>query len=215
MTDAERHEQLAHEHERAAVHADNASETYDCGNVVLNDQLTSGGQRLTAWTPCWDIKEETAQHHRDRAGDERRRARRERRGAAQLLAAEQLACAGITPNERAHSPFAHRKEIVEVIPHSEDGRLRGAWIVFARVPGLTTGWLERDVACQHARWVARGYDPSFAPEDPTLLDGVHVAIHDHDGRVEVLITADTPEQAAIVLARARGDLGADVHTAAR
>lgn len=31
---------------------------YRCLDPNLNDQLTSGTERLTTWTPCWDVKEQ-------------------------------------------------------------------------------------------------------------------------------------------------------------
>ena len=30
---------------------------YRCLDPNLNDQLTSGTERLTTWTPCWEVKE--------------------------------------------------------------------------------------------------------------------------------------------------------------
>src|SRR5882724_11514610 len=37
---------------------------YQCGDVDMSEQLTSGGQRMVNQVPCWDPAEERSERHR-------------------------------------------------------------------------------------------------------------------------------------------------------
>ena len=187
----------SHREQAAAV---GAPATYQCGDTVLEDQATSGGVRITTFQPCWDFDEERTEREQASVNRERDEANAEHRPDAQP---EIAACLPILPGEREHSPFVHRKEISEIVPHREASRLRGVWIVFKPVAGLTADWLRNDIECQHARWVQAGKDPRVMTSDPTLVDGADVQVFDRDGHVEVLVTTDSEEHAEIALARAR------------
>src|SRR2546430_15430558 len=80
MQAAAQHDARAVEHEREAriAAADSGPASYSCGDVVLNDQLTTGGQRITSWQPCWDLDEKSAQHQPALADRERPAARHDR-----------------------------------------------------------------------------------------------------------------------------------------
>ncbi|HUJ59869.1 MAG TPA: hypothetical protein VLX92_15300 [Kofleriaceae bacterium] len=176
---------------------------WNCGDTVLNDQLTTGGIRVTSWQPCWPIVDEVSARQREiaiasEARDEARRS------VAQLIAVGGAACNGIGPDERLHSVFAHRSSIAEVIPHFDGGEQRGVRIIFKQVPGLTVDWVRRDIACQRARWQAFRQVEDYGPTDPTLVHGARVAVYERRRHVEVLIVTDTPEEARDALARAEG-----------
>ena len=209
MLDAQEHERRAAAHEQAATEAEERSgpAAYNCGDVDLNDQLTTGGRRITTWQPCFDIAEEAAMHHRDLAARERAAARYDYATAQQLVRAEGQACAPIPVNERDHSVFAHRKEIAEIIPHREAAELRGVWIVFKPTPGLTASWVRQDIACQRAQWAVRGYKPDGNAMDPTLVRGADVRVVDRAGHIEVLVTTPDTLSAEIALARAMNEPG--------
>ncbi len=202
---AERHDQAAQQHEGAAAVAEArvGPEAYVCGDGVLNDQLTTGGLPVTTWNPCWNGEEEAALRQLDAAEHERRAAERERHAAQELIDAERVACAKVSPEEREHSPFAHRQEVMAVLPERAGGELRGVRVVFSRVRGLTADWMRDSIACQQARWAMSGEDPALMPDDPTLVAGAQTTVFDQDGQVVVVVTADSPAVARVALARAR------------
>ena len=201
-TDAQHHDDLADVHAEAAQEITLGEERYSCGDTVLGDQSTTGGQPITYWQPCFDVQEEgrAVQHAAERR--ERALARHDRHTAALLARAEALSCRMVPPAERTHSPFAHTKEIDEVIPHRVGGTLAGVRIVFRPVPGLDADWMRRAIACRQAQWLVFGKDPQLDPDDPTLIDSADVTVTQHDGHVEVLITSDSPQDAEVALTRA-------------
>jgi hypothetical protein len=173
---------------------------------VLNDQLTTGGIRVTNWQPCFDLAEEAAVEHREAAAHERELARRDRRTATALVRAEVVACSGIPEAERSHSVFAHRSAISRVIPHREAGQIRGAWIELKHVPGMTADWIRNDIKCQRARWAVLGPTRQYTPDDPTLVPGAEVSVFDRGDHVDVLVTTETTVDGELALARAEGRL---------
>ena len=175
---------------------------YRCGDP-LQDQSTSGTERVSTWNPCWDLEEEIAVRERGVAAAERYGANLEHEQAAQLVQAELVHCKGIPEHELAHSPFAHRRAIREVIPHRSGGEIRGVRIVFEDIPGLTADYLRSAIACQRARYETLGRPPQYLPEDPTLFDGAEVTVSERQNGFEVLISADDPAVGRLALDRAR------------
>lgn len=204
---ARSHDRAAAEHEEIARGSQLAppEEAFQCGDPVLNDQLTTGGLRVTTWQPCFNIAEESAAHQRYLAERERQAAARERDAAAALLRAEAAQCSGIPDREREHSVFAHTQEIADVIPHREAGELRGVWIVFKPVAGMTASWVRRDIACRRAHWAVLGKPTSESIADPSLVEDADVQVFDRHDHVEVLITTPGPDAAEVALERARRD----------
>ncbi|HEX7843299.1 MAG TPA: hypothetical protein VF469_37765 [Kofleriaceae bacterium] len=178
---------------------------YQCGDIDLYDQLTSGGKPIVPprRRPCWNPADEITERERVAALREEHRARQERRAAARLVEAELAACRGISPEEIEHSPFAHHSSIAEVIPHREGGRVRGVRIVFKPVPGLTAAWMQQAIACHRARFERLGEPPTYLPDDPTLVRGATVEVSVHLGQVEVLVEARSDVDASVALARAQ------------
>ncbi len=176
-----------------------------CGDPVLNDQLTTGGQRVTTWQPCFDVGDEAAVDQRQQviASYDRQLENRENEVDRALPLDTLAACAGVPLAEQGHSPFAHRASIDRVEPVHENGELVGVRVVFQPVRGLTADWLRRDIACQQARWDALGNVATWRPDDPTLVEGATTTVLDRAGHVEVIITVPSPEQAHVALVRAR------------
>jgi hypothetical protein len=204
MADAQEHDRRAARHEQAASRADlrHGPSAYACGDPVLNDQLTTGGLRVTTWQPCFDLAEEAVVENREAAAHERELANRDRRTAAALVRSEVKACDGIPAAERDHSVFAHKTAIANVIPHREAGQVRGVWVEFKRVQGLTADWIRRDIACQQARWAALG-PTHMSPDDPTLIPGAHVQVFDRGDHVDVLVTTDNEYDGQLAVSRLR------------
>jgi hypothetical protein len=219
MAAAERDDRLADAHRRAAGPPDTLANpgNYRCGDVDLDEQVTSGGKPLVKFgansVPCWDPAEEYAQRQRLAADRLHRRAQDERHAAANLIEAEIAACRGISPAEIEHSPFAHRQEIAEVIPHRERGQIRGVRIVFKPVLGLSPAWMEQAIACHRARFERLGEPPTYLTDDPTLVSGAVATVSLHRGHLEVLV--ETRDEVAAHVALARGQDLVRTRTAVR
>jgi hypothetical protein len=206
MEAADVHEQRADQHRGSIGHADVATrvENYQCGDRNdMSDQLTSGGKPLMPMVPCWDPVEDSARHERSAARVEQHRARVLRRSAAELVETELAECRGISPQERGHSPFAHRTAIAEVIPHHAGKSIRGVRIILRPVPGLTQQWLEQAIACHRAEYERQGEPTTFLSDDPTLVPGATATVSAHRGHLEVLVETRNDVAAQVALGRAR------------
>lgn len=182
---------------------------YQCGDVALSDQTTSGGERLVQAVPCWDTTERSVAQHRwgAQAGQDERLADAERRAAASLLEAERSACRGLRARDLESSPFAHRREIAEVVPHREAGVLRGVRIVWKPVLGLTAGWMQQAIACHRARFERLGEPATYLPEDPTLVANATATVEQRGGHIEVLIETRDDTSSHVALGRAMDLVG--------
>ena len=205
QAEAEQHERAALAHDQAAeeVVSSSSIDSYQCGDTVLHEQSTSGTEPVTTWTPCWNLDEEAAIRHRESADAERRAAREDRAQAGALARAELQHCRGIPQHERTHSPFAHKRAVTEVITHREAGTVRGARIVFKRVPGLTGDYMRRAIACNQARFAVLGNPAQYAPADPTLVEGADVEVTETRQNIIVTIKVDDDVQAAVAAERAQ------------
>jgi hypothetical protein len=224
MEAADRYDQLADVHRRAAGPPDTTvnPDDYQCGDIDLSNQLTSGGKPLIpyrdSWgrsVPCWNPVEERAQRQRLAAERLHRRAQDERHAAASLVEAELEACRGISPAEIEHSPFAHRQEIADVVPHRERGQIRGVRIVFKPVVGLSPAWMEQAIACHRARFERLGEPPGYLADDPTLVAGAVATVSLHRGHLEVLVETRNDVAAHVALARAQDLVRPRTQTAVR
>src|SRR3954471_5902456 len=103
MEAADRYDQLAGVHARAAGPPDTLTnpDNYQCGDVNLDEVVTSGGKPLTRFgapsVPCWTPAEENAQRQRLAAERLHRRAQDERHAAASLIEGELAGGRGISP----------------------------------------------------------------------------------------------------------------------
>jgi hypothetical protein len=204
MAAAEEHERRARAHEDSAVVSESQVGFWSCGDLVLNQQLRTGDIPVTfGWVPCFDAAEEGAAHQRHAADKELRAAQHERAEAGRLLQAEMAACRGIPKRERDHSPLEHTKEIAEIVPHYESGKVRGVRIEMKPVPGLTAAWMRQAIACSQARYAALGEPSEQAASDPTLLPNVRVEVAQRRDHVEILVITDTEVDGKIAVARAQ------------
>lgn len=211
LADADAHDRAAAEHLRAIERAATFGPVnYTCNNPLDTPMPTSATQ-VTRYQPCWDYRDEVGAHQ-VAAMEEHDMAEAERRAAKELVVAERAACANVPEHERDHSAFSHRRSISEVIPHFEDGVLRGVRIVFKPVAALDADWLRRDIACQQAHVAVLGRVPASLAQDPTLVRNAEVSVSDVGGRVVVVVRTDE-NQARLALAKARG-LGPSATTAA-
>jgi len=183
--------------------ADQRGESYQCGDTVMSDQSTSGGQRLVQAVPCWDTREESTARHEEAAAREEQLASAERREAAGMAEAELAACRGLSKHDREHSPLAHRRAIAEVIPHREAGKVRGVRVVLKPVPGLTATWMRKAIGCHRARFERLGEPATYLSDDPTLVAGATATVELRRGHVEVMIEAADEVGGAVAVARAR------------
>ena len=172
--------------------------TYACGDTVLADQTTSGGERLDLTVPCFDVTDESAVHHRYAADPARQSATKDEKIVANLAATELHSCHGIPEREREHSAFTHKHAIASVSP-----RKGGVLIAFKQTAGLTAQWMERDIQCHQARFATLGQPASYLPDDPTLVPGAHVTVTERDHRIEVLIETPDADSAQLALQRAQ------------
>jgi hypothetical protein len=206
MQAADQHSQRAEEHRQAGKLPDTGgapSASYQCGDTVMSDQSTSGGERLVQAVPCWNPTEEHADRHQELAEREDQRARDERDVAASLLEAELAACRGLPARELERSPFARREAIASVTPHRDAGKVRGVRIVWKPVRGLTAASLRQSIACHRARFERLGQPATYLPDDPTLVAHATATVTQRGGHLEVTVEAPDDTSATVALERAR------------
>jgi hypothetical protein len=200
--EAREHEREAQMHDRAARAQERAETTMPaCGDRVLAEQSTSGGSPISLAVPCWTTHSKR-DSHLHRAATLRRDASRHRAIAASLIETARAACASLPASERDHSPSWHRDDILAIAPVRANGPVRGARIVFRRVPGLDADWLRRAYACHQAQAAAMGYEPTFMGYCPAAVDGARVDVADSADGIEVTIVSERWEVAAVIFGRA-------------
>ena len=200
--EAARHEGVATEHER--LHA--RSRQAEVGPIQCYDQRTadpaSGGEPLRVMRPCWTREQAPSRHHLDKARAEHDEAARHLAVAAAMRRAEREACEGLGDDEMSHSPFFHREDIVRVDEVRPGGELKGARIVFKKVPGLEVGWMRRAISCHQARAAAMGYSPTLMSYCPLMIAPTSVSVEDLGGLIAVTIAARRDWEIAAVMGRA-------------
>ena len=203
LAEADHHEGDADLHENQAGEAGRRTvqERAACGDRVLADQVTSGGERLLGRSPCWTAAEDEARH-RELAADLRADAAVHRARARELAQAEKDACAGMPADELDHTPFFHRADVATVAALVENGRVRGARIRFRAVPALTGDWLREAIACHQARAAALGWPEEHFAYDPTMVPGTSVTVEDDGAAIRVIIRADDDLAAQVAYGRA-------------
>lgn len=213
MLSAQEHDQRAMHNAELAPGPDalrGDSSAMACSDLVLNDQLTGGfGPPLATFQPCVDVTQEAARKHHALAAREAEAARRDRAMAARLARVEAVACYGIPSQERSRSVFAQRAAIADVVPHYEAGDLHGVWVVFKPELGRDADRVRRDIDCTRARSEVLGGRVAAQPIDPTLVPGADVRVMQRKDHVEVLVTTASRPDAALALARARGQVAAN------
>lgn len=158
--------------------------------------------------PCWREDATSAPQHGAAAVKLRAAAAEHRKAAAALREAESRACADLSEGDRDLSPFFHRDDIERVEPayHRANSRLQalaGATVVFAQVPGLSAGWMQKSLDCHLARNAAMGFDAQEMSYCPLAPKGVHAIAREKQGRVTVEVTAADARTGEEVLRRAQ------------
>src|SRR5688572_6045775 len=133
LAEADRHEADARALDETAAKVEGRPLPAPCGDPVLSDQVSSGGERLIVMQPCWTGEHTIAARHRETAQDLRDDATRHRRRARALLSAERRSCASMPPDELDHSPFAHREDVVSVTAIVAADEVRGARLRIRKV----------------------------------------------------------------------------------
>jgi hypothetical protein len=180
-------------------------ELFVCPDLDLNDQLTTGGLRVTNYQPCYTVGPPPVTDRREQVINsyEQQVEHRDYEFDRTLALDEHAACAGVPLIEGERAPLVDRRTIDKVEPVNEHGELVGVRVVFKPVRGLTAEALRRDIECQRARWESLGEASTWRPDDPTLLPDAHWTVFDRAGHVELIVTAPTPDQASVALMRAR------------
>jgi hypothetical protein len=209
LDEARRHETDAEREERIASDAEAASRNRMpvCGDVVIADQVTSGGERIHGRKPCWSAEQSTADRHHAEAARLRADARVHRARARELLEAERASCATLPAEEMDHTPFAHREDITWVGAELDGTKVRGARIRFRAVEGLSADWLRTAIACHQARAAALGYDAGYMGYDPTAVAGAEVEVVAGDDGIVVIVRATDDAAALAVYGRAEALVG--------
>jgi hypothetical protein len=211
LAEARRHETDAEREEQIAGDVDAASRKRPpvCGDVVVADQVSSGGERFHGTVPCWSSEQSTADRHRAEATRLRADARMHRARARELLEAERASCGTLPAEEMDHTPFAHLEDIVWVGAELDGAKVRGARIRFRPVEGLTEDWLRTAIACHQARAAALGYDPTYMGYDPSAVAGTAVEVIADDDGVLVIVRASDDAAALAVYGRAEELVGGE------
>jgi hypothetical protein len=203
------HRAAAADHEaRAATHEAEAHEhlaspgPYVCGDSVLSDQVTSGGERIMVAIPCWNTDLDAGRSHHELAERERVEAARHRLVASHLVNVERTRCSAMPAGELDHTPFWHRADIAAVERLVERGTVRGARIRFRRVPSLTTAWLIQAMDCHRARAAAIGWEARYMSYDPTLLPGATATVRETPAGMVVEVRSRDADVAAVIVGRA-------------
>jgi hypothetical protein len=199
--EADQHDGRAARHAAAAAEHAEGRNGHTCGDTVLADQLTSGGERLELAVPCWNTDAEASFEHRRAAAHERSEAARHRAAARDLEQVERDRCSGLSPAELDHTPFWHRSDIARVERLTEGDTLRGARVTFRPVRGLDVSWMEHALQCHRARAAALGWDSRYMGYDPSLLPGVSTTVVAADNGITIEVRTTNPDVAAVVAGR--------------
>lgn len=186
-----------------------------CPDTVLSDQSKSlGNLNVTYWQPCYPLydnareaaQKETAADQRAEQASEQLARRSETSEALveQFAQSEPGVCAGIPIREREQSPFSDQYALQTVEPMTDDGQLVGVRVVFKEGQDLDADAMQREIECHRARWAVVDNPAGWVPNDPTMIEGAKVDVVERAGRVEVIVTAPTPDVAETALMRAQG-----------
>jgi hypothetical protein len=208
LAEADRHEADARALDERADSLERASrsQTVTCADQAVADQATSGGERLGGRAPCWTGERGAIARQRDTAQHLRADARAHRAQARALIIAANAACIGLPDEELEHSPFDHHEDIAAVAAEVAGGRVVGARIRFAAVPGLDAAWLRRSLTCHQALAAATGFEPTHLASCPAVLPGARFEVLDEPAGLVVVVTADDPGIALTIYARAEATL---------
>lgn len=200
----------AAQHERAAAQEEQAAAEHE--KQYRPDAIKaacSGQGERPAGVVCWASTSNPTQQHLREAERHRAPAAAHRAASGALRTAEASACAGVPPQDRDMSPFAHREDIVQAEPLLTPGgsksppRQVGVTVIFRAVPGLTSEWLQRLIDCHIARNAVLGHDAPQMAYCPLAVRGVTAHVSSEHGGYAVALRAD--DQDSINALRQRVD----------
>lgn len=171
--------------------------------------LVAAGCSDAASVPRWTNEPGTIERGRIAATDLGASASARHAKARAQVIAKQAWCRRLPAEELDHTPFDHREDVIAVSAEHEGGRIRGARIRFASVPGLTAAWLHRTLLCHRDIAAATGFDPTYLPTSPAGIAGATTTVLEDPSGPIVVVWADDPEAAATIYDRAEALLGAD------
>jgi hypothetical protein len=158
---------------------------------------------------CWSSNFNPTAEHLDEAKKHRKMAADHRAASAALQDAEANACAGLSPDDRDMSPFAHRADLAGVEPlfgggpYGKGAAIEGAVIGFRALPGMTGPLLQRLVNCHLARNAALGHNVPEMPYCALVPKGVRATVAATDTGFAVYVRGDDADTAREVLRRAK------------
>lgn len=199
----------AHESEAEAAEAAAAEQAaqYDASAAETIQRCGGGGK---GGRVCWTATTNPTEAHLKEATALMQVAAEHRVASEALRAAEDTACAGISPEDRDISPFFYTDDIATVAPltvhrggKTPNSETVGAVVTVRAVPGLTSEWLQRIVDCHIARSAALGHDVPTMPDCPLVPKGASATVHSTGTGFTVEIRSSENEAASDILARAR------------
>lgn len=204
------HSSGAAQHERAAAQEAQAAAEHEkkYRPDAIKAACSSQGWR-PAGVVCWASASNPTEQHLREAERHRALAAAHRAASSTLRSAEASACAGVAPQDRDMSPFAHREDIVQAEPVLTPGggksppRQVGVTVIFRAVPGLTSEWLQRLIDCHIARNAVLGHEAPEMAYCPLAVRGVMAHVSSEHGGHAVALRAD--EQESINAIRERVD----------
>jgi len=152
-----------------------------------------------------------AREQQTQANRHRERAAEHRAAAQKIRTAEDTACAGIAPEDRATGPFGHAGDVTSVsviqerpaasLDMHEDERTAGAEIVLRATPAMTAEWLQRNVDCYMARAATGPATPEMA-NSPLTLRNIDATVSSTGNGFAVSVTSEDPDTVAEIIRRA-------------
>jgi len=187
----------AAQHDRAAAQEEQAASDHEkqYRPDAIKAACSSPGER-PAGVVCWASASNPTEQHLRESERHRALAAAHRAASSALRAAEATACAGVAPQDRDMSPFAHRQDIMQAEPlltpsgSKSPPRQVGVTVVFRAVPGLTSEWLQRLIDCHIARNAVLGHDAPEMTYCPLAVRGVTAHVSAAHGGYAVMLRAD-------------------------
>lgn len=131
-----------------------------------------------------------------------------------LTDAEDRACNGVAPSDRATSPFSRRRDIESVAPlygpvgavseGPTSNQLIGASVSFRSVPGLTREWFQRVVDCHLAHNASFGHPVAEMQNCPLVPKNVSAVVRSSGADFIVDVSSKDSTVAQEILRRAQG-----------
>jgi hypothetical protein len=218
----EPHAMTGPEHEAAAKHDEQASKKhtaqYDPSQGRSPPTTACPHYNNTCYRGWTSVGNPTERHLAE--GKRHAELAAQHRVASQALReAETRACVNVPEGERDVSPFYHREDIVSAAPFKEamglgGGRVIGAEVVFASLPGMTAEWLQRLVDCHLARNEVVGAMKEM-PYCPLAVPRVKATVRSVGNGFAVDVTSNDEASVREILSRAGRLTGASFPQAAK